>query len=524
MLACATGAGNTRWLLLMLTFVLAGTGTAFSQDASYLKYSAGGTDERTLEARYATLKQLYAVLRDSELRRDLERADADLQRAWDADNAERVGRILSHMEDLLKELDPAEMASAAARARAQSEEGRALRDALAAAQRDKDIAAVREAVEAIEEHLGEYAGVPEVAPTYYPIPHDVEPLTHEEFEHAFTSYLESIRPHMDWAIDEDSTKVRHMLRSPASVITGCVAAYRAGGQPADELLQTAKDCAEYVMWTQDQAEVGLFPFPARRGITEGVFGIAHRALERAEDEGRLDEVMRNGWVIEDAGMDDGGLQFDNGLCGVALLALYEVTQDDTYLESALEAADWAMSRPVVPNWNYNSFSVYLLAETHRVTGKESYLVAAKKKTRLGVLPGQLERGPNRGRWVDPHNARANYHYIIVRCLVSLLATLPEDDAIRPEVINALRSALATGNTDILENGVNSPFASVEALSLLPLRLPRHADVVGDQSQLEALSAMGDFWIHRYRKKEGIRLEPAAWGLFLEAYGALHGLD
>src|SRR5690606_30602806 len=144
----------------------------------------------------------------------------------------------------------------------------------------------------------------------------------------------------------------------------------------------------FLLWAQEQAGAGVFPFPAVRGATEGgAFGAAEKFLARMEENGRLDEVVRNGWVVNDTG--DGGLQFDNGEAGVALFELYEVSRNETYLASATKAADWAKSRALVTNWNYNSFSVYLLATAYRVTGKREYLESAVTKARIGVIPGQL---------------------------------------------------------------------------------------------------------------------------------------
>ncbi len=145
----------------------------------------------------------------------------------------------------------------------------------------------------------------------------------------------------------------------------------------------------------------------------------------AKESGRLDEVVKNGWAFDD--LTDGGLQFDNALCGVALFELYEVSQERRFLKGAVATADWTLERFCVPNWNYNSFSVYLLATAYHVTHESKYLKAAKEKIRLGVLPGQLLDGPHKGRWADPHNARPAYHYIMVRGLTALFAVLPIDD-------------------------------------------------------------------------------------------------
>ena len=125
----------------------------------------------------------------------------------------------------------------------------------------------------------------------------------------------------------------------------------------------------------------------------------------------------------------------------------EATKDERFKIAAIKAADWAIGRPVVTNWNYNSFIVLLLAETYRITGDEKYLVSARKKALLGVLPGQLTEGPRRGRWADPHNARPPYHYIMVRGLASLAAVMPEDDGELPKIIECLRSARCARNPD-----------------------------------------------------------------------------
>lgn len=49
------------------------------------------------------------------------------------------------------------------------------------------------------------------------------------------------------------------------------------------------------------------------------------------------------------------------LCGRALVSAWELTGDERYLDAARKSGDWAMSRPLVSNWNYNAFSVGLLA-------------------------------------------------------------------------------------------------------------------------------------------------------------------
>ena len=87
----------------------------------------------------------------------------------------------------------------------------------------------------------------------------------------------------------------------------------------------AKSGADYLVWAQDQAGIGLFPFPARRDGKERAFAVSERYLRKAEGAGRFDDVVHNGWIVNDLG--DGGLQYDNGVCGVAVLELYRLTHE-----------------------------------------------------------------------------------------------------------------------------------------------------------------------------------------------------
>jgi uncharacterized protein YyaL (SSP411 family) len=264
------------------------------------------------------------------------------------------------------------------------------------------------------------------------------------------------------------------------------------------------------MWAQEQAGTGVIPFPAVRNGKGRPFEVAEQFMRRAERGDRLDQVIKNGWAVED--FDDGGLQFDNGLSGVALLRLFEATDDPRYLKAAIRAADWAASRRVVTNWNYNSFSVYLLAEVYAITGETKYLSSAKKKAKLGVLPGQLTEGPRSGRWADPHNARPAYHYIMVRGLAALAAVIPKDDPDLLEIVSSLKLALNARNHDF-QKGVFNVDSSVEALVRVK-KLPSHvADELTEYGTDEALNVLGRYAAETFRRRKS-GLGPCAWGLML----------
>jgi hypothetical protein len=247
---------------------------------------------------------------------------------------------------------------------------------LSAAQKAEDEAEVKRVAKRAVELLGDQAGLPDVADEFRPVSKDTKPLSSEELATAFDPYLAFIERRKWWAVGLDPTKTNHALREVAVVIEGCLAARSAGAARADELLKVATDAGDFLVWALEQAGTGVFPFPAVRNGTGRPFEVAERFYRQADKDGNLDQVIKNGWSVED--FDDGGLQFDNGLAGAALVRLFEATKDEKYKKAAIRAADWAVKRRVVTNWNYNSFSVLLLAEVFRITGDKTYLDAAKK--------------------------------------------------------------------------------------------------------------------------------------------------
>jgi hypothetical protein len=119
----------------------------------------------------------------------------------------------------------------------------------------------------------------------------------------------------------------------------------------DELAKQVREGADWLIKLQHPT--GVFPFPIGPGLNprEKVGAIVARAIKDRP------EVVVDDWIPEDFG--DGGLQFDNGLCGRALVSAWELTRDDRYLAAARKAGDWAITQPLVSNWNYNAFSVGL---------------------------------------------------------------------------------------------------------------------------------------------------------------------
>jgi hypothetical protein len=385
-------------------------------------------------------------------------------------------------------------------------------EALVAAMAARDLAAIRREVDAAGRALGARAGEPEVPDRHQPIPRDAPLLSADEARRAVAPALARLQTLAWWRDAPDPRRLGHPLREPAEVVVGALAMAAADPDAAPQARAQAIAAGEFLLRAQREAGSGGFPFPASRGVSDTApFRSSARFLARAERGGFLDAVVRNGWIVDDRG--DGGLQFDNGECGAAMLALHAATGDARYLDAARRAADWAIAQPLAANWNYNSFSVFLLAEFARVSGETRYLDAAVDKARFGVIPGQLREGRHAGRWVDPHNARPAYHYIMLRSLASLLMALPADHAARAEIDAALRLGLRARNRDYAGPGAANKDHALQALRIVEA-LGRHdRSLVEDTGSRDALDALRRLSAAQWRAGRA-PLGPRAFGELL----------
>ncbi len=301
-----------------------------------------------------------------------------------------------------------------------------LNRALDAAMAKGDVNEVRAAVADMSKTLGDQAGLPDARRPG--VRAKLWPLSETEAMDLFLAALKSEEKSVR-EIAAGRTVGNNMLRLYADIIQGCcdirpsVRKHRPQ-RLADLDRLVAGACS---ILTRLQQPAGYFPLPDLRGKNIR-FGDMTEKLLATQPDG-----VKDGWVV--AVDPVGGTQFDTGVCGVALLSAGAEYKRDEWTRAGLRAADWALQQRCVPNFNYNAFSVGLLAHASRIVRDGQYLSGSLQKFLLGVVPGQVENG----RWVDAHNARTVYHIIILRALHDLWEALPP--ASRDEVASVAKRAV-----------------------------------------------------------------------------------
>ncbi|MCX7398183.1 MAG: hypothetical protein NT138_10965 [Planctomycetales bacterium] len=312
------------------------------------------------------------------------------------------------------------------------------REALAA----KDAEATQKAVQEAVEILGPWAGNPETATRYFP-PIDQSSFSIAAVRERWIKEIDRGKRGLPWLKNPkgDPTRMQAGLREAAWPLDSLARTAMLFPEHREELTAIVREGADWLVSLQHSS--GVFPFPVGPGLNprDKVGHIVARAMKEHP------EIVVGGWIPD---ASDGGLQFDNGLCGRALISAWELTREEKYLEAARKSGGWAMSRPLVSNWNYNAFSVGLLARLASATGEAKYLDAAVEKAQIGVLPGQMATG----RWFDAHNACAVYHNILMRELLELFHALPKDHSFRPTVSDAVTRGLNQAAAETLANGLN----------------------------------------------------------------------
>ncbi|PCJ67001.1 MAG: hypothetical protein COA73_00720 [Candidatus Hydrogenedentota bacterium] len=312
----------------------------------------------------------------------------------------------------------------------------------------RDRNTVDTSVEELQGILGKYVGVPEKRPVY-PYPPDTSIPDISTVEKQWLDYLESLKNTEPWRLAspadaeyQSGPRLRKSYRLAIAMLRTHFSI-----DDSDVLLDSAFHGLSYIQQSQTSSGVFGFPYdPQGSGLRRSAAKIVDKGLHQSI---ALKELVENGWIIDDLG--DGGLQFDNGVCGNGLAYAYILTDDNDFRDAARLAGDWATKEPIVTNWNYNSFSGALLSRLYRITGESKYLDEARVRFYIGVLPGQMSDG----RWVDPHNARIQYHSILLRALCDFYTALTIND---PSEAEDIKQSIVLG-LDNLAMQINSNGAS-----------------------------------------------------------------
>jgi hypothetical protein len=321
------------------------------------------------------------------------------------------------------------------------------REQLVIALQEANPDAIARAETGVRQALGPYAGVPEAREELNPRGTKATRPSRADFR-KLTERMGQLA-----SGSEEAKKNRMELRHAAYLAIGLLDMSEA--QLPDAAKYRTQSAIELDYLISKQASAGYFPYP--------VNPVAPPHLQRkaAKVAKEYPEKVKNGFIYLDAD----GAQFDTGCAAYALAYGYQILKEDRYLKAARKAGDWALQFPLSANWNYNSFSVWQLAKLTEVTGDRKYRNGAVRAADLGVLPGQMETG----RWSDQHNARAVYHWIMVRALVELIRVLPDDDHDKKHIAEKTRLAIQTRVDDVLreggENNVHAYVALAQALDV-----------------------------------------------------------
>lgn len=274
----------------------------------------------------------------------------------------------------------------------------------------------------------------------------------KEIDSYLSKYWHSIEDKFWWLKDTSSQNAKTPLRAIAEVINGALDSYQMTNNRSD--FDLAIKSAESLIKIQKEIATGGFGFPAWENNQSHLGKLAKKFLRHAKSQGLLNDVVRNGWIIDDLGRGD--LYFDTGLAGEALIKIYLITGEPQFLQAAKLAGDWAMSKPAVVNFNYNAFSVILLSKLYKHTNEQQYLESAIEKTIAGIYSGMILNGKHAGHWLDPHNQRIVYRQIMLRATLVLLQVIPTDHPEYATLHQLYSLASKAMFSQLLKHGIANP--------------------------------------------------------------------
>jgi hypothetical protein len=306
--------------------------------------------------------------------------------------------------------------------------------------------------------LGDRCCVPEQRPVYFGN-RNIEAPDYKRIAGVWLEDLASRKGRAPWDGERTPGVSRERLRVSVRLARAALDSAQLAGLKSSDAEQWRKwglAGADYILSCQTSS--GVFGYPYNPDSSSRLDRMGIDIVKKGQALGLA--MVEARWIINDLG--EGGLQFDNGIAGVLLLEAWRQTGELKYLIAAEKAGFWAVDQPVVLNWNYNAFSGRLFAQLYMATRNRAWLEQARQRFVFGVLPGQH----GCGRWMDPHNARIQYHSILVEALVDYHRALSQSqDPDRREIEARIRKGLCHLSAQIILFGASNPHEQISTRAL-----------------------------------------------------------
>ena len=254
---------------------------------------------------------------------------------------------------------------------------------------------------------------------------------------------------------------------------------------------------------------GAFPFPDLRVYGDPVFSsIIQNFLESVGVDSV--NVLQNGWIIDDRGT--GEFKFDAGVIANAFYEAYQYTGNEKYKNIVISTGNYLKNLTFNINYNYNTFASLGLTRAYQLTNDNTYLERAIENIRYAVYPGQMENG----RWIDGHNASSRYHSIIIKNIVPTIQLLPTAHIYKDE-LNTMANKAVKNMVDYANTcGVSTSYGWLIKANQL------NSEVISSSLKDSIQNLIGQHV--NQSKGNGKFLDVPIWGEFLESLGVITALD
>lgn len=262
---------------------------------------------------------------------------------------------------------------------------------------------------------------------------------------------------------------RYGKAAAQSYESGLGQAFASEASKAFNYLMSVQGTGQLLDGSTDTSAYGVFGLPYSPGASAGSLAkqladavdtyVSSTGTEVREEKTYAWNLLwsvKTEWVTVDF-IGGGDWELDNGEAAAAILYGSEVVSSNDWKNSGLAGASWAKGQRLVANWNYNAMSGLALARAYRLSEDSSFLTEAKRAFDIGVLPAQHSTG----RWIDPHNARPQYHGIITNALVEYYLALKQSGGADAsyadiEVKPRIECALDSISEEVLTFGTVNP--------------------------------------------------------------------